>query len=226
MNVARTRMACSLTDEGRRHTRQPGEGIKYLRSIFWESPEGVCITDVSSRVVVWNRAAAAITGYETSEMLGRPCALEETTFKLEPFGQVEPSIRRALGEGPLASACDLCIENRSRDGTRLNISCKVIPLGHTDVACLILIAQNFRSPSELGNRLDSPIDIRPPALTPREYEILDLLAAGQTAKPIATALSLALPTVRTHIQNLLRKLEVHSCLEAVARYYRVRKGRP
>lgn len=33
--------------------------------------------------------------------------------------------------------------------------------------------------------------------------------------PIVIALSLALRTVRTHIQNLLRKLEVHSCLEAV-----------
>jgi DNA-binding NarL/FixJ family response regulator len=58
------------------------------------------------------------------------------------------------------------------------------------------------------------------ALTSREREILRLLAAGKTAKPIATELGVSLPTVRTHIQNLLCKLEVSSCLEAVVWYFR------
>jgi NarL family two-component system response regulator LiaR len=59
-------------------------------------------------------------------------------------------------------------------------------------------------------------------LTSREREILRRLAAGKTATPIATELGGSLPTVRTHIQNLLCKLEVHSCLEAVVWYFRGR----
>jgi DNA-binding CsgD family transcriptional regulator len=52
-------------------------------------------------------------------------------------------------------------------------------------------------------------------LTRREHQVLTLLAAGKTAKPIATELSVSLTTVRTHIQHILAKLGVHSCLEAV-----------
>ena len=53
-------------------------------------------------------------------------------------------------------------------------------------------------------------------LTGREREILSLLARGSSGPQIAAALSIAPPTVRTHIGNLLAKLGVHSRLEAVA----------
>jgi DNA-binding NarL/FixJ family response regulator len=54
------------------------------------------------------------------------------------------------------------------------------------------------------------------ALTPREREILVLLAEGLTNKAIAERLSLSVHTVRTHVQTVLAKLGAHSKLEAVA----------
>lgn len=51
-------------------------------------------------------------------------------------------------------------------------------------------------------------------LTTREREVLSLLAQGATSEVIATELSVSLNTVRTHIQNVLTKLQVHSRLEA------------
>ncbi len=53
-------------------------------------------------------------------------------------------------------------------------------------------------------------------LTPREREILTLMSAGHRSDSIAERLVLSRPTVRTHVQNILSKLEVHSQLEAVA----------
>lgn len=53
-------------------------------------------------------------------------------------------------------------------------------------------------------------------LTHREREILGLLAAGATGPEIAAKLYLSPNTVRTHVQNILSKLGVHSRLEAVA----------
>ena len=47
-----------------------------------------------------------------------------------------------------------------------------------------------------------------------------MLAEGKTEKQIAAALVLSPKTVATHIQNLLRKLGVHSRAEAVAAAYR------
>jgi DNA-binding NarL/FixJ family response regulator len=53
-------------------------------------------------------------------------------------------------------------------------------------------------------------------LTRREWEILGLLAAGWSNRRIASERHLAFLTVRSHVQNLLVKLGVHSKLEAVA----------
>ena len=53
-------------------------------------------------------------------------------------------------------------------------------------------------------------------LTPRESEILSLLAEGLANQAIAERLTISLNTVRNHVQNLLSKLDAHSKLEAVA----------
>jgi two-component system nitrate/nitrite response regulator NarL len=53
-------------------------------------------------------------------------------------------------------------------------------------------------------------------LTGREREILMLLVQGRSTKEMARRLDLSRHTVRTHIQNILSKLGVHSRLEAAA----------
>ncbi len=53
-------------------------------------------------------------------------------------------------------------------------------------------------------------------LTPRERQVLDLLAQGHRAAAIADALVVSLTTVRSQIRSILAKLEVKSQLEAVA----------
>jgi two-component system nitrate/nitrite response regulator NarL len=52
-------------------------------------------------------------------------------------------------------------------------------------------------------------------LTPREWEVLDLLCAGLTVDQISDELVLARDTVRTHVKRLLRKLGAHSQAEAI-----------
>ena len=54
------------------------------------------------------------------------------------------------------------------------------------------------------------------ALTPREREVLVCLAEGSGRREVAERLHLSANTVRTHLQNLMAKLGVHSTLEAVA----------
>jgi two-component system nitrate/nitrite response regulator NarL len=53
-------------------------------------------------------------------------------------------------------------------------------------------------------------------LTKRELEVLRLLVQGDSGGDIADALGISKNTVRTHIQSILTKLQVHSRLEAVA----------
>ncbi len=55
------------------------------------------------------------------------------------------------------------------------------------------------------------------ALTPREREVLACLVEGTARRDlVAERLRLSVNTVRTHLQNLMAKLDVHSALEAVA----------
>ncbi|QXH33584.1 helix-turn-helix transcriptional regulator [Pseudomonas muyukensis] len=58
-----------------------------------------------------------------------------------------------------------------------------------------------------------------PELTPRERQIAELLRQGCSNKLIARALGLGLPTVKTHLINLFRKLGVSNRTELVAQLY-------
>jgi len=60
------------------------------------------------------------------------------------------------------------------------------------------------------------------SLSPRQQQVLGLLSEGVRAKQIAALLGLSEPTVRNHIRTILRKLDCHSQLEAVAEARRER----
>jgi DNA-binding CsgD family transcriptional regulator len=62
-------------------------------------------------------------------------------------------------------------------------------------------------------RLDVP---RNAALTPRQSEVLAMLADGLSTEQIAAELKLSRETVRNHVRGMLRALGVHSRVEALA----------
>ncbi len=62
-----------------------------------------------------------------------------------------------------------------------------------------------------------PIPETGETLTPREIEVLELIAAGATNQAIAEQLTISLPTVKSHITHILHKLDVTSRYEAAAR---------
>lgn len=70
------------------------------------------------------------------------------------------------------------------------------------------LVQSLISPS--APRTDQALS----TLTPRELEILGYLAAGHSNKVIARHLDLAESTVKVHVQNLLRKLNLSSRVQA------------
>ena len=59
-------------------------------------------------------------------------------------------------------------------------------------------------------------------LTPREREVIQLLAEGKTSKEVAVALNLSVKTAETHRTNLMRKLDLHSVADLTL--YAVRNG--
>jgi|tagenome__1003787_1003787.scaffolds.fasta_scaffold20965830_3 NarL family two-component system response regulator LiaR len=76
----------------------------------------------------------------------------------------------------------------------------------------------FRVVAELRalSRLRARPGVSEPGLTPRETEVLDLLAENASTTEMAQRLGLSTATVRTHVKHVLRKLGVHTRADAVA----------
>lgn len=130
---------------------------------------------------------------------------------------------------------ELCHELRDRFGDILAIvliSENDRAESHDRVAGLLLGADEYFSkpfdPSELLAqvrrllaRSPSPADESLASqMTPRELDVLRLLARGLSSEKIAQELFISRRTVDTHVQRILTKLGVHSRTEAVALAYR------
>jgi DNA-binding CsgD family transcriptional regulator len=61
-----------------------------------------------------------------------------------------------------------------------------------------------------------PPPAHPHGLSPREVDVLRLLALGKTNRDVAKALCVSLSTVATHVRNILRKTETANRTEAAA----------
>jgi DNA-binding NarL/FixJ family response regulator len=73
-----------------------------------------------------------------------------------------------------------------------------------------MVVQSFRTPSTVPDA----------GLTPRETEVLELLAEGLSNKEIAQKTSIAAGTARNHLANIFKKLHVRCRSEATAKYIR------
>lgn len=98
---------------------------------------------------------------------------------------------------------------------RLEMLVSAIHKVHAGEACIpsAMLGVLLKSLIQRGRDEDSAVD-RYSRLSAREKEVFALLAAGMDNGAIAEKLVVSRHTVRTHVQNVLEKLEVHSRMEA------------
>jgi len=191
--------------------------------------------DRNERIIYWNAAAEKLLGWSADEVLGRPCF--SVLAGRDPFGNLycmrDCAIVRTAAEG--ASVEPFLMEIARKKGGSQKLKVRVVPLpaGGKTVSCLMHLVERG-DPAELDrlvgslravakpgadpSRPDPVLSVSP--LTAREREIVVLLSNGYAALNIAAKLNLSHATVRNHIQNILRKLEVHSQVEAIAVAFR------
>jgi two-component system nitrate/nitrite response regulator NarL len=79
-----------------------------------------------------------------------------------------------------------------------------------------VLPERLRQPGRAHGSEDWYARLLAEQLSRREMEVLQLLGAGATSRSIAETLSVTRNTVRSHVQCILTKLQVHSRLEAVS----------
>src|SRR6202045_3815968 len=75
-----------------------------------------------------------------------------------------------------------------------------------------MVLAGFLDKGHNGSNGDSS---KSPTLTPREREVIQLLAEGKSSKEVASLLNLSTKTAETHRSNIMRKLDIHSIRDLV-----------
>lgn len=171
-------------------------------------PASVHGTD--GRFLHMNAGAEQVSGRTAGEMRGR-----HVTDLVTPAqrANVMAQFDRALGGDP-AEFETVFVDP---GGAIRSVRAQHLPLRDGDaVVGVLVLAFDTTPPPSVGAAPASP-----PSLTPRQREILRLLAAGHSTEEIAAELTLSPETVRNHLRRLLHALDAHSRIEAIATAHRL-----
>src|SRR3954453_16106960 len=152
-------------------------------------------------VIRWlNAAALKLMGDVRGRQFTSVVAPEETRRAAEIFA------RNLLGP---PSGSDNTIVGIDANGERRSVEVSAVPLRRGGKVIGV-----FGQAKRVDER--EPALPPHPSLTPRQGQVLNLLERGRSTEQIAAELHLSTETVRNHIRHILRALDAHSRLEAVA----------
>ena len=182
--------------------------------------EAAFATAEENRIVMWNEAAEKLLGYKASEVLGKPC--HEVLCGIDVFGNrfcdAGCNLHRMASRRESVRRFQMDVRKATGEFIRLSISILAAPDAGDYGPTIIHMLQPAMELKEIQRAGLEPAGVTGShgPLTRREVEVLRHLAAGTGTEQIADAMFISVATVRTHIQNILRKLEVHSKLAAVS----------
>lgn len=174
----------------------------------WSSGEEALavLASLSPDVVVVDLELPGISGEECIRSLSGilPCAafvvltVHENAERV--FGALQAGANGYLLKGSALAEIVPAIYAAHRGGSPLS----------PEIAGLVIRAFQNQSPKKV------PIPL--PSLSPRERQILELLATGMVPKEAAAELGISYETVRDHLKHIYQKLHVRSRTEAVLRF--------
>jgi PAS domain S-box-containing protein len=192
-------------------------------------------TDETGCITVWNKEAEALLGHPAPRVLGKRC--HEILCGVDLFGNqfcsAQCALARMIERREPVRHFEMDIRTESGEMIPVGVSIAVLPGPRAGQYTMIHFLERIDRRNEVTafiHRLMTEQRAQPalpattgearpapqPQLTSREIQVLRLLAEGTSTQDIATSLFISIPTARNHVQNILRKLDVHSKLEAVS----------
>jgi two-component system, NarL family, response regulator LiaR len=159
--------------------------------------------DSSASVVVMDIGLPGIDGIEATRRL--KAAHPQVKVVMLTVHQLEGEVLAAMASGANA----YCLKSTDPDGLLVAVHAVALGGAYLDpqIAHLVL------------NRI-APISDEPSPLSPRELEVLRLVADGLSNKDIAARLEISLSTVKTHVQEILERLAVSDRTQAAVQALR------
>jgi PAS domain S-box-containing protein len=161
--------------------------------------------DVNGTFVHVNAAAEQASGFSRAALVGRHYT---DLLVPETRGRVEAHFRRAVEHGEPTDFETVFVDGR---GQIRAVRAQHLPLREAEtVVGVLILAFDTLAPAR-------PVVRDPePQLTPRQIEVLRLIASGLSTAETAERLTLSIETVRNHLRSAFRELHVHNRLEAIA----------
>jgi PAS domain S-box-containing protein len=177
-------------------------------SAFRQSRNAMVLLDEQRRIVDANAAIVGLVGRARQSLLGRPASdlLVRGPLATEGEWRAWLAAGRFTGEATM----------RHADGSAVTVQWGATTEVATGRRLVLVVALHT---SRWGPRFRRTPDDRrgARALSPREHEVVRLVAEGQTGPEIADALGIAHDTVRTHVRNAMDKYGARSRAHLVAK---------
>lgn len=182
--------------------------------------EAAYAVDPQGVIVAWNAAAERVFGITAEAAVGRSCWElfgGHDVFDNRYCGQDCP-VRDMARRHEIIHSARLWFRTACPGLQPFDVSMMQIP---DDAGATLLVHLCRPVTPDAGHETASGPGPSPNrqrgSLTPRELEVLRLLAAGRATDEIASDLCLSAVTVRNHVQKILYKLRVHNRIAAVAK---------
>ena len=191
-----------------------------VAAIAASTADAAFVTDTRGTILAWNEAARDLLGYDQTEACGKACytLLEGRDVFGNRYCSSHCPLLSMTSQNEAVGHFEVSFQCSSGEVSRTQVSIVTLPSDSHGGRSMVHILQPL--PESVNRNEDAsgpPLDAdRFESQTPREIEVLRLIADGRSTREIAEELFISIATVRNHVQSILRKMDVHSRLEAVA----------
>lgn len=211
--------------------------LREIKDLVESTSDAAFAVDGSGRVVAWNSAAESMFGLTAGQAIGKACgeimqgtdecgsvcsadcSVQQAVRNHHPLGNFDLRVQTATGR----QWCNVSVMIAYEANSTLPFSIHIVR--QIDIRKrLELLVRDFvvtgtgLAPEQATTLISSTrAPARETELSDREVSVLKLLAKGVTTTAVAEQLHISRTTVNNHIQHILRKLDVHTRLEAIRR---------
>jgi len=211
-----------------------------LEDVLYNTVDGVFAVDSKQRIIFWDPGCEELFDRSSQWVLGRPCnevICGKTKISGEAFCQPNCCIAQTPTDVDVPNNFSIQTSDGDGESLMLSVNIMLVPSFCKKRWIVTHLLHRFVN-QDLLTALDSTLRTKqPPAvnsmaaslgqcehrtsrLSPREGEVLQLLAEGLSTAIISKRLGVSNVTIRNHLQHIQNKLGVHSQVDAVAYAYR------